>query len=210
MTSPFYVVAFTDRSLRFRLGGRHYTSFRIGNFHALGERRRSRPAAVESELRHQHRVVVRARNLCEGVLPARFGSLVDRPSLQSLVRGREHHIEDALARVRGRLQMTVRVVRDEPPAPRPPASSGREYLAQKREAASPPVSNDVARLLKSLSRYVALEQRAPGAGSLLVTIHHLVEDDDVAEYLETASRRPCRGVIVSGPSPAFAFVPSLI
>ena len=102
MTSPFYVVAFTDRSLRFRVDGRHYTSFRIGSFHAFGERRRSRPAAVEAELRHQHRVVVRARNLCEGVLPARFGSLVEKAALEALVRGREPHIEDALESKRTR------------------------------------------------------------------------------------------------------------
>jgi hypothetical protein len=129
-----------------------------------------------------------------------------RPSVGLLIKALEH--------VRGRQQMTVRLVG--PPASDRPSSdktTGTAYLAQRR-AALHAVPSEAAPLQAAVKPFVVDERVQPGRGGIRATVFHLVAKDDVGQYLAAieavlSSMAPWRAA-VSGPWPPFAFAPELI
>jgi hypothetical protein len=207
-----YIFALTDRPLKTWVeeDGRVIESVPVENIFAVCERRPSCPAVNEEELRRQHSIVLRIADAAPAVLPARFGSLVDEAELAKIVRERMNAFRDALERVRGNVQMTVRIAISRSPARKdsPPQASGRAYLQRRLAMASTALPMRARVLLASVSALVVDERRkASDAG--MVAIYHLVRRNDVRKYTDTLARGRVKGMRVTGPWPAFAFVPDL-
>ena len=152
----------------------------------------------------QRRLVAIAPSL----LPVRFGSLVDDEELAFILASRAASLTTALAHVRNRVQMTVRVVGMEPGVPREGGrqntlQSGTDYLRQRaavtRVAELDPLRDAVRRWLRD--ERVETHER-------IVTLHHLVPRTAVDAYrraIERAAGEQQRQVVISGPHPAYAF-----
>lgn len=205
-----YVLALTDTALgTWTAGVRRLHTADYGGIQVVYERRAAAPPVSDDELRAQHALVVAIAELAPAVLPARFGSLVERSVLTASIRRHENSIRAALQQVRNHVQMTVRVVGERPKRAAPAATlSGREYLERAREAAIPPTTAAAERLLRAVRPLVATERSEHGAGRLLATVYHLVDVRHLERYRKTVEAAP-PGVIVSGPWPPFAFSPQL-
>ncbi|CAN5760526.1 hypothetical protein BH18ACI5_BH18ACI5_00210 [soil metagenome] len=204
--APLYVHALTDKAVRpWTEDGRTIESIPIGPVFVVCERRPEAPPLSEDELRRQHAIVIRIATEIPAVLPARFGSLVDAEELTAIVRRQHTAIEEALALVRGKVQMTLRtVVKAAQSTPASTAATGRQYLELRQREASPRVLPRLEALLSRVSRYVAQERREKTPAGAVV-VYHLVERTDVESYRATLDGVP--GLTLSGPWPPFAFVP---
>ena len=209
---PLYVLALTDVDLgTWTSGGRRLQSANYGEIHVVYERRAAAPPASDDELRAQHGLVIGIAERAPAVLPARFGSLIEKRELDASIRSHEDEILSALDQVRDHVQMTIRLLGKRPQratvaAPR--TMSGTEYLERARRAAIPPTTSAGERVLAAVAPLVAAERREHGAGGLLATIYHLVESRQVERY-KKAVGKPVPSVLVSGPWPPFAFSPQL-
>jgi hypothetical protein len=207
-----YVLALTDTPLgSWTAGGRRLQTADYDGLHVIYERRAAPPPMDDAELRAQHGLVVAIAILARAVLPARFGSIIERRELTTLLRRHDVEIRAALALVRDRVQMTVRVLgapgkRPAPPRGRP--TSGRDYLERARLAASPPLPRQAQRFLSAVQPHVVSERREHGAGRLLATLYHLVDVRALSRYSKASGKR-IPGVVISGPWPPFAFSPQL-
>jgi len=208
-----YVLALTDTPLSaWTVGAHRLESLQHDGVHVVFERRAASPAVTDTELREQHALVLAIAARTRAILPARFGSLIEKRQLTALLRRHEADVRAALEQVRDRVQMTVRVTGSAAPSPSAPvvsgALSGRDYLERARLKSSPPLPRQAQRVLSAVQPYVVSERREPGAGRLLGTIYHLVDDSQLADYRKAVGKR-VPGVIVSGPWPPFAFSPQL-
>jgi len=208
---PLYVFAIVDAPLEARtiLGRKVATLRLVPGIYAVCERRAAPPPPSDEELRQQHAIVVELGSEAEAILPARFGALLSTADLRAAVRRHEQDVRGALATVKGRVQMTVRIIGRRRPRVVTPRS-GREYLEQRRLAARPPLPRSAVRFADAVRPFVALERREAGAGRLLATLYHLVERSDITAYMRTAAGLRSTGVLVSGPWPPFAFAPRLV
>jgi len=206
--APLYVHALTDTPVRrWTENGRTIDSIPIGSVFAVCERRPEAPPLSEDELRWQHAIVIRIATEVPAVLPARFGSLVDARELAAVVRRQHAAIEEALAVVRGKVQMTVRiVVKAARSTPASIAATGRQYLELRQREASPRVPPRLEAVLSRASRYVARERREKTPAGAVV-LYHLVERADVDRY--RATLHGVAALTISGPWPPFAFVPEI-
>lgn len=208
-----YVLALTDTPLGgWRAGDRRLESLEHDGVHVVFERRAAAPPVTDTELREQHALVLAIAAGTRAILPARFGSLIEKRQLTALLRRHEVDIRTALEQVRDRVQMTIRVTGSAVPPPSAPAVagaiSGRDYLERARLKSSPPLPRHAQRVLSAVQPHVVMERRERGAGRLLATIYHLVDDRQLARYRKAVGKR-VPGVLVSGPWPPFAFSPQL-
>jgi hypothetical protein len=210
-----YVYALVEPGLprTFRLLGHGLHVLHMSGVGVVVERRRSRGAPEPETLKRQHELVVELDRRAGALLPARFGSLISRGALTALIATHADAILEALARVRGRRQMTLRVfgaIESREPAAST-ASSGTEYLARRRERAH--AVPDEVRTIRDVIGDVAAERVAAGPSGI-VAVYHLVPSRDIAAYRRKASTLQGilapRQVTVSGPWPAFAFAPELL
>ena len=151
------------------------------------------------------------------MLPARFGTVMPADELMFILSSRRVGLSRALSHVRGRAQMTVRIMETEgregavtegPPLHRSAISrSGRAYLrARAREAAAQrhirgfePVRAAVARLVR--------DERVERRGTVS-TVYHLIPRASSERYrqaLERALAAAALSAVVSGPWPPYAF-----
>lgn len=180
-----------------------------------------RPAPTLERVRAHDAVVRRALD-GETPLPARFGqTFADDTAVAERVREREQALLDALDRVRGMVEMTVRVRldvvgRDPLPIDRAEGLRGHEYLAQLRERQRAERAwRDAADGVQSRVS-TAVSALASGETSVAVSgperwlsISHLVARDAVTQYravLETLSvSDPALRLAVSGPWAPYSF-----
>ena len=173
------------------------------------------PAPRPAALRRHAEVVRTLWDAAPAVLPARFASIVtDEAELMRALQPRLAELRAALALVRGRAQMTLRVFAPGRPARAAPArepASGREFLAARaawwRGADVPglPALLEALRALHAAER-VERHDTPPMAAS----VYHLVDRARVAEYRRAvAGRRGRLRLRVSGPWPPYAFAPGL-
>ncbi len=227
--SALYVFALTNQAAPpLRHGHRLIEFIDVGGIHAAVERVASRPAVSEAELRVQHDIVMKIAASVDAILPARFGALLDREELESLVRMRLASIRETLELVSGRVQMTVRVfssaerpVSGLPPSPRlrrtavasAEAGHGRptgaEYLEQRRRETSPALSGQAAAISGAVRDLVHGERSGRGHGHVECTLYHLVDAGVVPQYERAMEAFKSSAVTVTGPWPPFAFVPDL-
>lgn len=164
------------------------------------------------------------------LLPARFGETApDEAALVRALAPREAELAEALARVAGCVQMTLRVFGGpgdeaapssegaEAAAPFLPeaAGPGTRYLLQRRveaeRARSLPEIAELRAALAPLLRAERVERHA--AGRLLATAYDLVARGDAPRYAElvrsAAARADGPRVALSGPWPPYAFAPEV-
>jgi hypothetical protein len=212
----YYVYALLDAPLAGRLRGARRMEFvGGGGLFAAVERHAAPPALSEKTLRSQHRRVVALARAARAILPVRFGAWVDADELARLLRLRRGVLRDALKAVRGKEQMTVRVLgRAEAPSPVRARDSGTAYLLA-RAASARPVVPPVAKVIqRAVAPLVASETLDPGVGEIQVTLNHLVSRGSSRRYrslIASAIADLDAGppVVVTGPWPPFAFAPDL-
>lgn len=176
----------------------------------------ARPRADRAALTGHDAAVRRLAERFGALLPARFGEwLPDEASLADRLRPRAPELAEALALVRGCVQMTLRVF-GEPLIPETieneTGGPGARYLASRRRAweraRSLPEIDPLREALQPFLRAERIERRP--AGLLLGTAFHLVARPRTGDYLavlEDARQRLGRRVAVSGPWPPYAFGP---
>ncbi|MBD0330257.1 MAG: GvpL/GvpF family gas vesicle protein [Thermoleophilia bacterium] len=168
------------------------------------------PEATEAAV-VEHAGVVEAAAAGGSVLPVRFGTaFADAASLRRELADRESALRRALERVRGRVELGVRVL--VAAAPRAPAADGRAYLLgrldEQRRAAA--IAEEVHR---TLAQEAAAEtfRVAPGP-PLLLSAAYLVDADAVQRFRERvdelAAARPGVDVLCTGPWPPYSFAPA--
>jgi hypothetical protein len=159
------------------------------------------PALTPDSLRAHEAAVRRLAHSCAALLPVRFGAAVEQVELES----REAELLEALALVRGREQMTLRVY-GEPSQPQ--RSSGTAYLESIRRARALP---EIDPLRSALADLVRAERTEVHGGSLVASVYHLVDRGRAPDYLRIVSRvsLPVR-IAPSGPWPAWSFAPEAV
>jgi hypothetical protein len=211
-----YVYALADRGLprRLRVKGRALDVIAAGPLDAIVERHRPPPDVSEASLREQHAIVGELFRRRVALLPVRFGSLIDAADLARRVAAAEPALRAALAHVRGRAQMTVRVFGEPDAAPDVPRApgTGAEYLTARLAQSRPPAAT-VAAIRDALGGLSVDEQVEGAKGHVRATVYHLVPETKLRAYLKAAETlraalAPLR-VTVTGPWPPFAFVPEL-
>lgn len=210
-----YALAAAPMPRRMRVEGRALRVFVVGSIAVIAARPRD-SWSTEEALRGQHAVVVALADRVDPLLPARFGSRMNAARIEAAVRQGSGALTRALEHVRGRQQMTVRLIG--PPvavAPsRPAPTTGTAYLAQRRAQAHD-VPSEAVPLRAVVAPFVIEERVMPGRGAVRATLFHLVAREDVGRYQRAAEEigasitaAPLRAA-VTGPWPPFAFTPEL-
>jgi len=145
------------------------------------------------------------------LLPVRFGTVMqDEGELEEILRARQKALRSQLAHVRGRAQMTIRIVArgtsPDSPVGRPRDSTGAEYLAVRAREQSAASVPGFAPLGRAVGRWVK-DERVERRGNV-VTIYHLIPRaaaDRYAAALGVAAEAAGLRVMLSGPWPAHAF-----
>jgi hypothetical protein len=211
-----YVFALAgDRCEPFERAGHVIEIIKTRAVYAAVERVDRPPTVSEQALRDQHDVIAHLHAKLDALLPARFGAFVDARELESLVGQRRDAIVEALQLVRGRSQMTIRLLGGEAVQPAPPALaasravSGTDYLESRRAllSAIPSALSAASEAVRSLA---VLERFGTGRGST-ATLYHLIERPQVQVYRDLLARVASGDgkLTVSGPWAPFAFTPDL-
>lgn len=208
--------------------GRALRLVSAGDVAAIVERGREEMQPTAARLREQHDLVCALARMTDALLPARFGSFMRVPELRRTLIAHRDEIAKSLATVRGRRQMTVRVLGDGVAArgglsgvrehtntgERRPmtARTGTEYLNARRAGAAEPPEVELIR--RAVGRRAAAERVEPGARGVRVTVFHLVPTRMVPGYrraiLDLVEPLAPLQLSVTGPWPPFAFTPALL
>ena len=187
-------------------------ALRVGRIIAIVGDLRRVPSPDEPTLRRFDRVIRQLFLSAPALLPARFGTCFGTADeLTTVLRLRQPSLRRALRRVRGRAQMTVRVIETGRLKPAPPSAShsrpvtgGADYL--RRRAAEDRHVPGFEPVRASVGRWVRderLERRARVA-----TIYHLVPRAATTSYraaVERAAADAGLQCVVTGPWPPYAF-----
>jgi Gas vesicle synthesis protein GvpL/GvpF len=166
-------------------------------------------ASEEAVLAHA-RVVEALVERSEALLPARFGrGFRDEAALREAIEGRAASLREALAQVRGRVEVGVRVLGAEP-AP-PAAESGRAYMearlarAEEAERLARELHEPLAALARAATRTVGATPRLLLSGAYLVEPGEL--DAFRGRVAELEATHPELTFVSTGPWPPYSFAP---
>jgi hypothetical protein len=190
------------------------------------------PRPSHESLRRYDRTMRALSTRLPALLPARFGSCFDDPDeLTFVLRSRRPTLARALAHVRHRAQMTVRVIGTPDPqletVVAPPETRRRQDLraAPSAEAGRQRAPSGAA-YLRARAEQAAREREVPGFASVrsavqrwvrdervekrarVTTVYHLVPRASADAYRRAIDRATAAidlQVVVSGPAPAYAF-----
>lgn len=202
----------------------------VGRLAAIVDRRRSAPAPTPRNVRQYHRTVAAIADTVPAILPARFGTLVAEEELSFILRTRAVSLRAALKRLRGQVQMTIRIVnrRGETdaamnvvlPHDRSPSAEtrraargegpGAQYLRSRVAREDPETRRLLAPLRHAVRRWVHQEEVTLRAG--ITSVYHLVSRRSAAAYarsLQAAARRAGVDLVLSGPFPPYAFAATM-
>jgi hypothetical protein len=180
-----YLYAITDAPAApsdcYGLEQAHLSSLTHGPLTAVYSRHEQLELRAEFEMIWRHEQVVERLMQQVAVLPARFGSVFDDlASLASSLAGSETRLCGQLDRVRGRVELAVRV-RAPSPAVRAGAHSGRDYLEDRLAAHRWQAS--VAQCTLVPLRLLAADQRvAPAREAGVLAASYLVDSGDVDRF----------------------------
>ena len=177
------------------------------------------PLTRENALNHA--AVVRSVLDRRTPLPFRFATLVTETELRSYLASRREALREKLELVRGRVEMSVKViwdhdVHDQPRRHEIPEKPGTAFLAQKRleilgSETRVAEAKQLASWLSDRVGQVVKETRinTDVKGKLILSVAHLVERGVVEEYRarlkEIRAERPELHFLVSGPWPPYSF-----
>lgn len=165
-------------------------------------------ASEEAVLEHA-RVVEALVGRSTALLPARFGrGFRDDDALREAIEGRAAQLREALAQVRGCVEIGVRVLAPEAPPP-PAAESGRAYmearLAHTEEARE--LHEPLAALARAATRTVGATPR------LLLSGAYLVEPGELDAFRRRVSELEAAHTeltfVTTGPWPPYSFAPGV-
>jgi hypothetical protein len=171
------------------------------------------PVEADHLWRHEHV----AESLMEdhAVLPVRFGTTVaDEDALATMLDDREEEFCGAFERVRGRVELGVRVLRVAPPDTEPEPSSdsagpGRAYLLGRLAARNAATSLAESIHAGLAARAAEARHDVSATPRLLLSAAYLVERGEVGAFLEAvdeaARRHPEVELLCTGPWPAHTF-----
>jgi hypothetical protein len=158
------------------------------------------------------------------LVPLRFGTVFrDEDGVREMLRERADELRDALERLRGRVELGVKVfILDEPQSAESQPATGREYLLQKqraRDAASTVQAEALEQVRALHENLVSLADDAranppqsselSGRGEpMLLNAAYLVTTEQQPEFTAAASDRGNARleVVVTGPWPPYNFV----
>lgn len=230
LTSP----ARTTRDSLLRIRGSQGERLRLvgrGAVRAVAGELRRTPAASPESLRRYDRTLRALAASLPAVLPARFGtSFADPAELEYVLSVRQGPLRRALAQVRGRAQMTVRVLDSAATGAGGDTLAGRGARTPSRAETStgPAVSAEGAgrRYMQERAEAAVRERDVPGfdavrqavAGFIrdervekhaaLTTVYHLVPRSSAGAYRDRiigAATAAGLQIVVSGPWPPYAF-----
>ena len=176
------------------------------------------PAPTEAKLRAYTTLLAALAMTRQSVLPVRFGTVMqDDEELETILRLRQKTLTSQLARVRGRMQMTVRIVtegeggrgkgaRGRGQGAGKRVSSGSEYLALRAREHSASALPGFAPLNRAVARWVR-DERVERRGTV-ATVYHLIPRAAAGRYaaaIEAAAAAEGVRLLVSGPWPPHAF-----
>ena len=174
---------------------------------------RSRASSSPANLRRYDRVIRELAARFPAILPARFGTSVDESELMFILSSRRASLARALTTVRGRVQMTIRVLPRGRAEDRSTAQTGeerarvvtgRDYLAGKARAARAVAGFEPVRA--AVARWVRDErvERRGGVSS----VYHLIPRSSAGVYRRAVHASAASAglrLTVSGPWPPYAF-----
>lgn len=175
---------------------------RAGDFELVVSEHPGEVEPTEDAVLAHARVVEELLPLAGAVLPARFGvGFEDGASLERAVADRAAALKESLERVRGRVEVGVRVVGD---STAPPAETGREYLeARQRELAA------IDALHESLAARALAATRGNSRGQLVMSGAYLVDPAGIPEFQKAVgalqSEHPQLTFALTGPWPPYSF-----
>ena len=175
---------------------------RAGDFDLVVSEHAAEVEPTEEAVLTHARVVEELLPLAGAVLPARFGvGFEDGTSLERAVGDRAADLDKSLDRVRGRVEVGVRVVGDQTP---PPAETGREYLeARQRQLAA------IDELHDSLAARALAATRGNSRGQLVMSGAYLVDPEGIPEFQKAVgalqSEHPQLTFALTGPWPPYSF-----
>ena len=168
------------------------------------------PPAPTAEAVRAHAAVVEALADAGAALPARYGTaFAGEETLRRELAARSGALRAALARVRGRVELGVRVLSPDAQPEQQPAPDGRTYLLRRLEEQrrTRAVADGLHRALAAGA--AAATVRVGGGGPLLLSSAYLVGRDDVdalREQVDTlAHAHPELEVLCTGPWPPYSF-----
>jgi hypothetical protein len=169
------------------------------------------PTPTEAKLRAYTALLAALATTRQSLLPVRFGTAMqDDEELETILRARQKTLKSQLARVRGRMQMTVRIItegaggRGQGEGKR--VSSGSEYLASRAREHSASALPGFAPLNRAVARWVR-DERVERRGTV-ATVYHLIPRAAAGRYaaaIEAAAAAEGVRLLVSGPWPPHAF-----
>jgi Gas vesicle synthesis protein GvpL/GvpF len=213
----FYVFALAGEACDpFEYTGHAIESIDLQGVYALVERSDRPPVVSEQALRDQHQVIAHLHARSDALLPARFGACLDARELESIVEQRRKVIVEALRLVRGRSQMTIRLLVAELTGPVRAAAGGKEtatgteYLESRRASMSA-LPAELSAASEAVRGITVGERFESGRARAAAMLYHLVDRGQIAAY-----RDQLAGVgsddgrlTVTGPWAPFAFTPDL-
>jgi Gas vesicle synthesis protein GvpL/GvpF len=199
-------------SRRRGLGGARLRALKSDGVAAVYSRHRSLNRRATPELIMAHERVVEAI-MAEGpVLPLRFGTQPpDEERLAAVLADRRDNLLDGLDRVRGQLELALRVLRDPQGEHGKPAGnrSGRDYLLARvgEHRRAELVSRELHTPLAALANASVLRDH-PRPPAILVAAY-LVDAGRVPEFRrradELAAHQENLQIVVTGPLPPYTF-----
>jgi len=177
----------------------------------VSEHERASLETTEEAVLAHARVVEALVGRSAALLPARFGrGFGDERALDEAIRGRAATLREALAQVRGCVEVGLRVVGEEPSRPAE-APSGRAYMqarlarAEETERLARELHEPLAALARASTRTVAATPRLVLSGA------YLVEPSEVEAFrrrvAELEAEHPRLTLVCTGPWPAYSFAP---
>jgi len=213
------IASSSSRVIASGMSGERVRTVRTGGISALvGELRRA-PKPTMTNLRRYAIVIEKAAAQTPAILPVRFGTgMADLDEVTFVLQSRQDTLRRRLRAVRGRSQMTIRVVLgksgsdpgDNPllrSDPGDQSAQGTQYLQQRAiTAARAREIPGFAPIRAAVKRWVKDERVEKRAG--VATVNHLIPRGSVSAYrsaVERASTRAGLRVLVTGPFPPYAF-----
>jgi hypothetical protein len=205
------------------VAGERTQAVTLGGIAAIVGHLRRQPKPTIGNLQRYAAVVERIAERVPAILPARYGSVLgDVEELRFVLESRQRELRRRLAGVRGRVQMTVRVVRTLAASSTTSAvrvtaarrvrtsknARGTEYLRLRATAAAAAREIEGFEAIRSAVKRWVKEERVEQRGGV-ATVNHLIPRTGLEAY-SRAIQRAADGaglrLIVSGPFPPYAFV----
>lgn len=197
--------------MAFRAGGTGLRLVARGAIAAVVSDRVTPAKPTAANMRRYDRIMRDLAVRFPAILPARFGTVVSEDELMFILSSRRASLARALASVRGRVQMTVRLITPIVEVPDVPpwadGLTGRDYLTGKaRAAAASRFVPEFAPIRRAVARWIRDERVDRRLG--VASIYHLIPRASVAAYQRTAqtvARESGIHLVLSGPWPPYAF-----